>query len=817
MFSGMGLSSSFAGQAILHKTKIFGNGIVDMAKTAGQFEQFKSILEITEGSSEKAEQSLNWVKQFAIDTPSNLDEAMEAFVKLRAYGLDPTNGLLQTLGDTGAAMGKPVMQAVEAIANAVTGENERLKEFGIKGSVIKGKNIIEYQYTDREGIQRVARVNKNDRKQIEKTLSDIFNQKYAGAMEKQAKTLFGTLAKLEDHWINFQVLVMQSGAFDWIKQKLQSFLTLLDKMQQNGELQKWANDVSSVIMEVVQGLWQFGLMIVNSVQKLAKFARENKGVIANFIKWATVLGMVLTALAPVLFSLSLLAPLLQLTMSGFLGFSKMLVSITIPTIKILGKAIFWLGKIFLTNPILLVITGIIAGIILLWKNWDWVCKQVSSVMNWLGSKISACWQWITSVFDNNPILNILFPIVPLIRGIIWVFENWGNITESTKNKIAEIWQNIQDFFNSGIDNIVKTILEFSPLALFVKAFETTLSWFGIELPDSFKQYGTLIIESLSNAITNTFKKVTSFIEDKVNWIKQKLGFSKDAKEEINNIKENADQLKPNNVKTLDQKWSGGYAGNGGKYEPKGIYHGGEYIMTKEATARLGVPLLNALNYSRNSISEIGKTINIPIMQPLENAKWSKWDSIKNWAKEKLKVVKSQNNNYEEKVGTVINIPIIQPTLNSEQNKWDNKKNGIKEKLNEIKPQLSIVSLNDSHKYRHKESNQDLEYIITKKVTEQLGIPLLNALNYGKNAMLATGLGMSVAVAQPMVKVDNRPPLSSQQQPQTASTMQPMQVTININGHSSQSAQDIAREVQKALQQIELQRQAKARGRLIDRD
>ncbi|MDV2864957.1 phage tail tape measure protein [Phytobacter ursingii] len=33
---------------------------------------------------------------------------------------------------------------------------------------------------------------------------------------------------------------------------------------------------------------------------------------------------------------------------------------------------------------------------------------------------------------------------------------------------------------------------------------------------------------------------------------------------------------------------GGYTGDGGKYEPKGIVHGGEFVFTKESTARLGV-------------------------------------------------------------------------------------------------------------------------------------------------------------------------------------------------------------------------------------
>jgi lambda family phage tail tape measure protein len=33
---------------------------------------------------------------------------------------------------------------------------------------------------------------------------------------------------------------------------------------------------------------------------------------------------------------------------------------------------------------------------------------------------------------------------------------------------------------------------------------------------------------------------------------------------------------------------GGYTGPGGKFEPKGIVHGGEFVFTKESTARLGV-------------------------------------------------------------------------------------------------------------------------------------------------------------------------------------------------------------------------------------
>lgn len=40
---------------------------------------------------------------------------------------------------------------------------------------------------------------------------------------------------------------------------------------------------------------------------------------------------------------------------------------------------------------------------------------------------------------------------------------------------------------------------------------------------------------------------------------------------------------------------GGYTGDGGKYEPKGVVHGGEYVFSKAATQKLGIANLEALH------------------------------------------------------------------------------------------------------------------------------------------------------------------------------------------------------------------------------
>ncbi len=107
-----------------------------------------------------------------------------------------------------------------------------------------------------------------------------------------------------------------------------------------------------------------------------------------------------------------------------------------------------------------------------------------------------------------------------------------------------------------------------------------------------------------------------------------------------------------------------------------------------------------------------------------------------------------------------------------------------------------------------------EYVMTKQATSKLGVPLLNALNYGKNALIGTGLGLSVAMAQP-IQIDDRPPLK----PTTSQmvTQQPMQVSITVNATQGQDPQAIAREVARQLQQLQSQQQAQRRSSLRDRD
>ncbi|WP_420011002.1 tape measure protein [Tateyamaria sp.] len=242
-----GMFTAYAGTVSLAGTAMLG--------PARQFEKFQTILTTTEGTAQAAQEAMGWVQDFAVSTPYELDQVMAAFVQLRSYGLDPTNGLLRTLGDTSAAMGKDVMQAVEAIADAVTGENERLKEFGIKAS--KVGDYFEYAYSV-DGVEKTVRAMADDRAAIEAALTSIFNERFGGAMELQAQTFDGMLSNIMDQWAKFQLMIMSNGVFDWMKSKMRLVLDELDRLAASGELEAWAKAIADNILTGLNAIWEFG-------------------------------------------------------------------------------------------------------------------------------------------------------------------------------------------------------------------------------------------------------------------------------------------------------------------------------------------------------------------------------------------------------------------------------------------------------------------------------------------------------------------------------------------------------------------------------
>lgn len=353
--------------------------------TASDFEKFQTILETTEGSAKKAEIAMKWVSDFAVKTPYELDQVTDAFVKMRAYGLDPTNGLLKTLGDTSAAMGKPLIQAVEAVADSVTGENERLKEFGIKAS--KAGQKITYAYTNAAGKAVEIAVKASDRMAIQQKLMDIMNEKYAGSMGRLSATWAGMMSNLSDQWMKFQLMIMKSGLFDWMKDKLKSVLDTINQMEANGTLQEWASKIGKSIQTTLENAVQFATKAYDVISVLS----EKLSLAAEFVGGWENLAIVLGGIA--------FGPTLVATAAGLVQ---------------IASGLAMLGTALLANPVGLAIAALAVGVYLIYKNWDAVGPYFKKLWSGLVAGITAAWDIIKQLFAWSPmgLLESTFGAIP---------------------------------------------------------------------------------------------------------------------------------------------------------------------------------------------------------------------------------------------------------------------------------------------------------------------------------------------------------------------------------------------------------------------
>lgn len=351
------LAGSFAALAATGSAAALGLGYAfktQFVDTASQFERFETILTtLNQGDTGKAKKEMGWISDFAAKTPYELAEVTDSFVKLRSYGLDPTKGLLRTLGDTASSMGKPLEQAVEAIADAVTGENERLKEFGIVARKT-GEKIV-YSYTDASGKQASLMAKANDRAAIQATLTKIWAEKYGGGMEAQSKTFGGMVSNLSDSWSRFTNMVMSNGVFDWMKGKLEGVLAKIDEMAGDGSLQAWAKDIGEKLTRFFDAAWNALPKVWEGIQTFG----DKLAWVADLVGGWDNLGMVLAA-----------------AFSGLLG----------PLVGLVG-VFAQLGLVMMATPFGWVAGGIVllvAGITALWLKWDKIVAWVrDSIPEWM--------------------------------------------------------------------------------------------------------------------------------------------------------------------------------------------------------------------------------------------------------------------------------------------------------------------------------------------------------------------------------------------------------------------------------------------------
>ncbi len=175
-------------------------------QTIVQFEKLGASLKTVTGSADAATAAFDGLKQFAATTPFQLQEVVDSFIKLKALGLDPSMDSLRSYGNTAAAMGKDLNQFIEAVADAATGEFERLKEFGIKAKSQGDEVSFTFQ-----GVTTTVRKNAAE---IEEYLQQMGNTQFATGMSDQMDTLGGAFSNLQDSTAQLAAALGDAGLSD---------------------------------------------------------------------------------------------------------------------------------------------------------------------------------------------------------------------------------------------------------------------------------------------------------------------------------------------------------------------------------------------------------------------------------------------------------------------------------------------------------------------------------------------------------------------------------------------------------------------------
>lgn len=268
------LTKTVAGVAA---TYVSAKALADVGKSALEsasgLEGYRSTLNVVLKDQQKAAKMMAWAVEFANKTPFETDSVVEATVRLQSYGIEAQKVMTQ-IGDMAGVMNKDLMQAVEAVADAQTGELERLKEFGITKAMIiaKGAELYKNQTIVNNKGQIVDQQKFND------ALFALMEERFKGGMEIQAKSYKGLMSTISGVWktglaqmagISGTGEIIEGSAFDAAKEGLGWVSDKMQSLSKSGTFEKIGKKIGSTV--------QTGIKYGKKVLDVAKRIKDSVG------------------------------------------------------------------------------------------------------------------------------------------------------------------------------------------------------------------------------------------------------------------------------------------------------------------------------------------------------------------------------------------------------------------------------------------------------------------------------------------------------------------------------------------------------------
>jgi murein DD-endopeptidase MepM/ murein hydrolase activator NlpD len=405
--------------------------------TRAEMSKLRDQLELLEGSESGGVAAFDKISEFAKTTPFELNEVTQAYVKLGNRGIKPTNEQLTKLGDLALSQGKSLDQLVEAVLDAQTGENERLKEFGIRGA--KSGDQVTFAF---KGVEKQVQL--TEEAVLDALVSFGEVEGVAGSIEKAGDRLDGVGSNIADSFTRiqdtiggiFEPLLVSGGKFlvevlspisdpkIW-EPLTQAFQTVIETVSDIAPNVKSIQDlVSSSLKSAIQS-------IANILQIVSKLVAENRD---RFVEiGATLQGAITQSFGTLLSQAANFTerlrdnPRLIDEMAQRLGgllkdlqsvlklaaqLAKFISSITVGIAKANKATGGWLAKIVLVGAAIAKIVGVIAAII---GSVAKISAAVGGVTAVVGGVAAA---WTSVVGAVTAVIAVIGGVAAAIGGVI---------------------------------------------------------------------------------------------------------------------------------------------------------------------------------------------------------------------------------------------------------------------------------------------------------------------------------------------------------------------------------------------------------------
>ena len=378
----VGAAAAYAG--ISSASGLFGR----MISEASSLEGYRNTLEVVMKDTQKAAETMRWAVDFANRTPFETGSIVEATVRLQSYGLEAKK-ILPAIGDMAGVMNTDIMQAVEAVADAQTGELERLKEYGITKQMIvdhAAKIMRGHMIVNNKG-QIV------DQERFNKALFSLMEERFKGGMERQAKTFKGVMSTVSGIYktalaeiagISADGTIKAGSFFDTVKTKALQVSDVLQRWQSEGTFTRWSEGLAAAINEIPNA--------INFLKDtITAFTPVLAGLTAAYATHKAV--VIATTVAQRAHNIATIASNALLTIQcAWLEYQTAAALTGSRAIGIIRAAQWAWNAAMAANPIgavIVAVAGLAAGIYVLVKNFDKVTAAIKRAWGWLSKWFKA--------------------------------------------------------------------------------------------------------------------------------------------------------------------------------------------------------------------------------------------------------------------------------------------------------------------------------------------------------------------------------------------------------------------------------------------